>query len=122
MGSSFAIVLISSSVSVSFRLVLSSMGCSSDSDITGAVLKLSCDREVSGVLRSGSVVGSLHNSGRLNGSKLDKAVDRPPGSSITLLDRGSGSSSSSGDGLSLSINPKKFLLLGGVLFLGYLAS
>ena len=79
---------------------------------------------VSEVRRSGPVVGSLHNSSWLNGSKLDSTGVLPPGSSTLLLARVSTSSSSgdSGDGLSSLINPKKPLLLGGVLFLGYLAS
>ena len=76
---------------------------------------------VSGV-RSVSVVGALHDSSWLNGSKPENTGVRPPGSSIVLLVKEAGSSSSSGDGLSLSRNPKNPFLLEDVLVRGYLAS
>jgi hypothetical protein len=78
---------------------------------------------VSGVRRSVSVVGALHKSSRLNGSKLENTGVRPPGSSTVLLVKEAGSSSSSGgDGLSSSRNPKNPFLLEDVLVRGYLAS
>ena len=76
---------------------------------------------ISGV-RSVSVVGALHDSSRLNGSKLENTGVRPPGSSIVLLVKEAGSSSSSGDGLSSSRNPKNPFLLEDVLVRVYLAS
>ena len=117
-------MFISRSVSVFLCSVVLSTIRSSSSEFTGAVLKLSDVCVVSEVRHSGPVVGSLHNSSWLNGSKLDSTGVLPPGSSTLLLARVSRSSSSgdSGDRISSSINPKKPLLLGGVLFLGYLAS
>ena len=55
-------MLISSSVSVFLCLVVLSIIHLSGSESTGAVLKLSDVCVVSGVHRSGPVVGSLHNS------------------------------------------------------------
>ena len=101
-------MLISSSGSVFLCSVMLSTVCLSGSESTGAVLKLSGVHVVSGVLHSGSVVGSHHNSSQLNRSKLDNTGVLPPGSSTVLLARGPRSSSSSGDsgdGFNISKEP-----------------
>jgi len=101
--------------------VRASKNCSTVSDNTGAVEKLSWVSIVSGVRRSGSVVGSLHSRSILNASKLDISAVCPLGSSTALRVKGAGSSSS-GDGLSSSSNPKNPPLLEDVLVQVYLAS
>ena len=104
----------SSSGSVFLCSVVLSIIHWSGSESAGAVLKLS-DQVVSGV---------LHNSSLLNVSKLDNTGVLLSGSGTVLLVRGPKRSSSGdySDGLSSSVNPKKPFLLGGILFLGYLAS